>query len=105
MAKVTIKAGENPFIIKEKSFTDGKALFTTINTQVCASKGTGSLTFQARSSGSLAFEDIKDSAGATIGTIDFAAPETLRITGTSINALQCDASGLSDDVVIEVLSI
>ena len=105
MATVRIIAGENPFIISEKSVTDGKGLFATANTQVCANNGTGSLTFQARASGSALFEDIVDASGGAIGTIDFAAPKTLRILGTSINALQCDASGLSEDVVIEVLSI
>lgn len=105
MAKVTIKAGVNPFIIQEVSNTDGRGLFTTPNTQIAASKGSGTLTFQARSSGSIDFEDITDSAGAVIGEIDFSAPKTLSIRGVSINALQCDASGLSADVVIEVLSI
>jgi hypothetical protein len=105
MAKVTITAGVNPFIIQEVSNTDGRGLFITPNTQITANKGSGSLTFQAKASGSALFEDIIDSTGATIGTIDFSAPKTLRIIGTSINALQCDASGLSEDAVIEVLSI
>jgi len=66
MAKVLIKAGENPFIIEQV--------------------------------------DILDGDGAVIGELDFSAPVIFTVEG-SINALQCDASGLSDDAWIEIVSI
>ena len=103
MAKVTIKAGEVN-TITPTSASDSYNIFSTSNVQIAANKGdSGSLTFQARSAGSKAFEDILDSTGAVIGTIDFSAPVTLRITDTKLSALQCDASSLSSDVVIEIV--
>ncbi len=103
MAKVLIKAGENPFIVEQVG-TDGSNLFLTAINQVAAREGSGTLQFQARASGSMAFEDILDGDGAVIGELDFSAPVIFTVEG-SINALQCDASGLSDDAWIEIVSI
>jgi hypothetical protein len=104
MAKVTIKAGESDFIINEVG-DDGSPLFTTSSFQVAARKGTGSLTFKARASGSLSFEDILDSDGGVVGTLDFANPVIFKVINCSVNALQCDASGLADDAEIEITSL
>ena len=105
MAKVTIKAGEVN-TITPTSASDSYNMFSTSSVQVAANKGdSGSLTFQARSAGAKAFEDIIDSTGAVIGTIDFSAPVTFTIQGRKISALQCDASSLSGDVVIEIVDL
>jgi len=104
MAKVTITAGESDFIINEVG-DDGSPLFQTSSFQVAARKGTGSLTFQARASGSLTFEDILDSDGGVIGTLDFANPVIFKVINCSVNALQCDASELSADAEIEITSL
>jgi len=104
MAKVTIKAGESDFIVNEVG-DDGSPLFSTNSFQVAARKGTGLLTFQARASGSLTFEDILDSEGAVIGNLDFGNPVIFKVINCSVNALQCDASELSADAEIEITSL
>ena len=100
MAQVTIKAGEVNTIIEVGN--DGKPLFPTSSFQVAATKGTGTLTFKAKGAGSAGFEDILDADGGVIGTLDFAAPQIFKIINSSVVALQTDASGLSDDVIITV---
>ena len=102
MSKVTIKAGEVN-IINTKG-DDGTPLFTTSVNQVAAREGTGTLTFQARASGSKVFEDILDASGSTIGTLDFANPVIFTVEA-NINALQCDATGLSENAVIEIVAV
>jgi len=56
-------------------------------------------------SGSLTFEDILDSDGGVIGTLDFANPVIFKVINCSVNALQCDASELSADAEIEITSL
>ena len=102
MSKVIIKAGEVNTI--DTRGDDGGNLFTTSKTQVAAREGTGTLTFQARAAGSKVFEDILDATGATIGTLDFSAPVIFTVEA-SINALQCDATGLSADALIEIVAV
>ena len=102
MSKVTIKAGEVNTISTKGD--DGSPLFTTAKNQVAARDGTGTLTFKARAAGSKVFTDILDGSGSTIGELNFAAPVIFTVEA-SINALQCDATGLSSNAVIEIVSL